>query len=126
MTTNASHALERRLARITVAIVLVSAALMLAGLALYLPVYGDRPQDDHMFTGEPAFLTNPADMVARGLTPGSVGERRALIQVGVTLLLMTPVVRVIFAGAGFVAARDRRYALLSLMVLAVLVFSFFW
>ena len=57
---------------------------------------------------------------------GVVGERRALIQVGVVLLLLTPVIRVIFAGAGFVAGKDRLYAILSLVVLGVLVFSFFW
>lgn len=121
-----SHALETRLARVTVAIVLLAAGLMVVGLALYLPVYGGRPEGDRVFTGEPSFLTNPVEMVAKALTPGAVGERRALIQVGVVLLLLTPVIRVIFAGAGFVAGRDQLYAALSLLVLGVLVFSFFW
>ncbi|GAB4177100.1 MAG: hypothetical protein Fur0032_17200 [Terrimicrobiaceae bacterium] len=122
----ASHTLEARLAGVTVAVVLLAAVLMLTGLAMYLPVYGGRPEGDHVFTGEPSYLTNPVDMVVRAMTPGKVGERRALIQVGVMVLLMTPVIRVIFAGAGFVAGRDRFYAGLSLLVLAVLVFSFFW
>jgi uncharacterized membrane protein len=49
-----------------------------------------------------------------------------LIMIGVALLLINPLVRVAFAAFGFAAQKDRLYTLISLLVLAVLVISFFW
>lgn len=118
--------LETTLAKVTVVVVILSAVLMLTGLSAYLTVYAGRAEGDKIFTGEPSYLTDPLEMVGRALRPGVEGERRAWIQVGVVVLLMTPVLRVIFAGVGFVAGRDGFYAALSLAVLGVLVFSFFW
>jgi uncharacterized membrane protein len=46
--------------------------------------------------------------------------------IGVVLLLINPVVRVAFAAFGFAAQRDRLYTLISLLVLVVLLVSFFW
>jgi uncharacterized membrane protein len=46
--------------------------------------------------------------------------------IGIVLLLLNPLVRVAFAALGFSLQRDRLYAGISLLVLAVLLFSFFW
>ena len=43
---------------------------------------------------------------------------------GILLLIATPVCRVIFGVVGFALLRDKLYTAVSLIVLAVLVFSF--
>jgi uncharacterized membrane protein len=51
------------------------------------------------------------------------GDPAAVIQVGVLLLIATPVARVVFAVIGFALERDRLYVAVSLAVLAVLAAS---
>jgi uncharacterized membrane protein len=46
-----------------------------------------------------------------------------LIQFGLVLLIATPVARVVMAVVGFYLERDRTYVVVSLIVLAVLLFS---
>jgi len=51
------------------------------------------------------------------LEPGAVTE------MGILLLLFTPIIRIIVAAATFAFERDHKYLLISLGVLAVLIFS---
>jgi Predicted membrane protein len=46
-----------------------------------------------------------------------------IIQLGLVVLIATPVVRVVMAGAGFALIGDRMYSFVSLIVLAILVYS---
>ena len=46
--------------------------------------------------------------------------------IGVVLLLINPLIRVAFAAVGFAAQRNKLYTVISLVVLGVLVLSFFW
>ncbi len=46
--------------------------------------------------------------------------------IGVVLLLINPLIRVAFAAVGFAAQRNKLYTVVSLVVLGVLVLSFFW
>ena len=48
------------------------------------------------------------------------GDATAAIQLGILLLVATPICRVIFAVIGFLLERDRLYVVVSLTVLAVL------
>jgi uncharacterized membrane protein len=50
---------------------------------------------------------------------------RGLIQLGLLLLIATPVARVIFSVFAFARQRDATYVLITLIVLAVLVYSLF-
>jgi len=84
------------------------------------------PPGDHVFSGEPKYFENPISMVKRAFDLKDVGHRRSLIMIGVVLLLINPLVRVAFAAFGFAAQGDRLYTVISLIVLAVLIFSFFW
>ncbi len=52
-------------------------------------------------------------------------EGLGLIQLGVLLLIFTPVMRVIFALIGFAKEKDYMYALISLLVLIIIGASFF-
>jgi uncharacterized membrane protein len=78
-----------------------------------------RRPDYRVFRGEPSELRS-----ARGIVAAAVaGGGRATIQLGLLLLIATPVARVIFSVAGFALERDRPYVLMTLLVLAILLFS---
>ena len=86
----------------------------------------DSTPGDHIFSGEPKYFENPVSMILRAFEADDVGHRRSMIMIGVVLLLINPVIRVAFAAFAFAAQRDRLYSKISLLVLAVLLFSFFW
>ncbi len=99
--------------------VLVAAAFVLAGGILYLARYGGTYPDYQIFQGEPKDLRTLPGILKASLTLRS----RGLIQLGLLLLLATPVARVVFAAFAFVLQRDFTYVLVSLIVLAVLLYS---
>jgi uncharacterized membrane protein len=118
--------IQNTLARVMLSGVLIAAAIMGAGLIWFLATHDGLPPGDHIFSGEPKYLENPVSMIQRAFDFKDVGHRRSLIMIGVVLLLINPVVRVAFAAFGFAAQRDRIYTIISLLVLAVLLLSFFW
>ena len=118
--------LQNQLARVMLIGVVIAATIMGAGLVWFLITHEGLPPGDHIFRGEPKYFENPVSMIRRAFEPGQVGRRRSLIMIGVVLLLINPVVRVAFAAFSFAAQRDRLYTNISLLVLAVLLFSFFW
>jgi uncharacterized membrane protein len=118
--------IQNSLARLMVVGTLLAAVIMLAGLVWYLASHEGLKTGDHVFSGEPKYFENPVSMVHRALDLKEVGHRRSLIMIGAVLLLINPVLRVGFAALGFAAQRDRLYTAISLFVLGVLLFSFFW
>jgi uncharacterized membrane protein len=72
-----------------------------------------------MFRGEPTDLRSIPGIIhdAAGLSG------RGIIQLGLLLLIATPVARVAFAVFGFAAERDRMYVVFTLIVLGVLLYS---
>jgi uncharacterized membrane protein len=99
--------------------VLIAAAVVLIGGLLYLnQTRGPRP-DYSRFHAEAAGLRSPAGIV-QSL---SSGNSDAIIQLGLLLLIATPLARVSFAAFGFLLEKDRQYVLISLIVLAVLMYS---
>lgn len=118
--------IQKRLSEVMLIGVLISAAVIALGVVWFLAFHAGTRAGDHLFTGEPKYFENPASMVRRALDFGVFGERRSLIMIGIVLLLINPVVRVAFAALGFAWQKDRLFAAISLFVLAVLLFSFFW
>lgn len=99
--------------------VFLASTVVLAGGLLYIREHFDGTADYRTFAGEPAALRS-----ARGLFRLLlVGNPSAVIQVGVLLLIATPIARVVFAVVGFALERDRLYVAVSLTVLAVLMAS---
>ena len=99
--------------------VLLAAATVLAGGVFYLVRHHADPANYHTFvTGGPAIrsLSGMVQSAARG---SSV----ALIQIGLLLLVFTPIARVAVAIVGFLLERDRLYAAVSLIVLLILAFG---
>src|SRR5262245_46201598 len=102
--------------------VVLATAVVLLGGVLYLVRHGGEQPDRRVFHGEPADLRNPAGIVESAMQLSG----RGVIQVGLLLLVATPVARVGFSVVGFLRERDFIYAVLTLIVLAVLLFSLFF
>lgn len=99
--------------------VLLSAGVVAAGGIWYLIQYGTSPAGYHVFRGEPEYLRH-----LRGIVSGIPGFHcRRVMQLGLVLLVATPVARVAFSVVAFMLQRDRTYVAITLMVLAVLLFS---
>ena len=99
--------------------VLLAAATVLAGGLLFLARHGADRVDYHTFVAG-----GPETRMLRSILPSAVhGNSAAVIQIGLLLLILTPIARVGIAVAGFFLERDRLYAAVSLVVLAILVFS---
>lgn len=99
--------------------VIVSAAVVLSGGALYLVQHGSTVPDYRVFHGEPAYLRGVPGIVSGALAL----DGRGLIQLGLLLLLATPIARVAFSVLAFSLQRDRTYVVVTLIVLAVLLYS---
>jgi uncharacterized membrane protein len=99
--------------------VILAATVVVIGAAIFLMRHGAERPDYRVFRGEPSQLRSVRGIVAAALAGGG----RATIQLGLLLLVATPVARVIFSVAGFALERDRPYVLMTLLVLAILLFS---
>lgn len=53
------------------------------------------------------------------------GEGMAIIQLGILLLIFTPLMRIIFALIGYLKEKDYLYVVISSIVLAIMAVSFF-
>lgn len=99
--------------------VLLAALIVLIGGILYL-LHASGPRPDYsQFHGLAKHLRTPGG-IWRGVMRG---DAQSIIQIGLLVLIATPVVRVILAGAGFLLERDRLYFWVSAIVLAVLCYS---
>jgi uncharacterized membrane protein len=99
--------------------VLLAAVTVLAGGLLYLVSHhADR-------VNYRTFVADAQDMRTYPgiLQSAAHGQSAAIIQIGLLLLILTPVARVAIALAGFFLERDRLYVVVSLIVLVILVCS---
>lgn len=99
--------------------VAVAATVVLAGGIFYLTKYGDLKPDYRIFKGEPAYLRSIGRVAGDAIALHS----RGIIQLGLLLLIATPIARVAFSVAGFASERDWLYVGITLVVLGVLIYS---
>jgi uncharacterized membrane protein len=100
--------------------VIASVLVLVAGGIWHLRQSGDAPPQVHTFHGEPAELTSVGG-VLRGI---AAGHAASLIQLGLLLLIATPIARVAFCAMGFASQKDRSFVVITLIVLAALAASF--
>ena len=98
---------------------LLSTAVVLVGGAIYLVRHGHELPDYRLFRGEPVALRSIGGIVE--MAQDLLG--RGFIQLGLLLLLATPVARVLFSVYAFIKQRDPFYVGVTLVVLAVLLTS---
>ncbi len=99
--------------------VLVSGAVVLAGGLFFLFRHGYETAAFSTFHGEPS-----VDRLVHEIVGGAVHLRaRSLIQLGVLLLIATPILRVVLCMVGFAMERDHKFVWITAIVLSVLLFS---
>jgi len=99
----------------------LSAAVVFIGGVLFLVQYWNTTAEGlRVFNnGEPDVLRHISGIVHFALTLHS----RGMIQVGLLILIATPVARVAFSVVGFAGERDWLYVNVTLAVLAILLFG---
>lgn len=99
--------------------VLTAAVVAAVGGALFLLQHGGQSVHYSVFRGEPRELSSLV-----GILRGALHlEARAVTQLGLLLLIATPVARVALSLVGFLMERDRKYQLITLVVLLILIGS---
>ncbi len=99
--------------------VLLAASVVLVGGVMYVIEHAGSQADFRVFRPQPFSLRHPMAML-HGVAGG---QASAIIQLGILLLIATPICRVIFAVIGFLIERDRLYVAVSVVVLIVLLFG---
>ncbi|MGH7895179.1 MAG: DUF1634 domain-containing protein [Candidatus Binatia bacterium] len=98
---------------------LVATVVVLIGAVVYLSRHGQELPNYRIFRGEPKELRSPLGIAEMA----EDWSGRGLIQLGLLLLLATPVARVAFAVVAFARQRDPFYVGVTLVVFAVLLYS---
>lgn len=99
--------------------VIVATIVAVIGGVLFLAQHGLDEAGGHVFRGEPPELRSVGAIVRAVLAL----RADAVIQLGLVLLIATPVARVAMSLVAFVLQRDRVYIVVTTIVLAILIFS---
>ena len=114
---------DERLAKVVsvllIAGVTLAALVVLAGGACYLSRHGHEQPGFQVFHS----VDRQYRSIGGVLAAAGRSDCRAIIQLGLLLLISTPIARVAFSMAGFAFARDWTYVGLTAVVLAILIYG---
>jgi uncharacterized membrane protein len=113
------EAVDQLIGRLLQLGVLLAAVVVLIGAALLLARSGGARPTYAVFHSEPAALRSIAGIVRGALS----GDAAGIVQLGLVLLILTPIVRVAFTLVAFVLQRDATYVVVTTIVLALLLFG---
>jgi len=99
--------------------VIFSGIVVIAGGMIYLVRHGHEEPAYRAFAGPNARWDNLPSIV-RGVC---AGHGKELIQLGVVMLIATPIARILFSVLAFLLEKDYLYVGITLIVLGVIVFS---
>lgn len=113
------QSLERSVSKLLLAGVMIAGAVTLAGGALFLLRHWGDHVEYQSFHSQPRI-----DRILPEIVKGAFHLRaRSVIQLGMLLLIATPVARVAFSLYGFALERDRVFVLVTVLVLTILLYS---
>ena len=101
--------------------VILAASFVLAGGVVFLVRHPEPVTNYRVFQGEPEELRTVSGIFHEALAL----HGRGLIQLGLLILIATPIARVAFSVVAFLYQRDWTYVLVTLIVLGLLVYSLF-
>jgi uncharacterized membrane protein len=101
--------------------VVLASTVVLAGGVFYLLDHSGESPNYRTFVPHSLSLRHPAEWMS-GIARS---QANAIIELGILLLVATPIARVMFAAVAFAIERDRLYVAISLTVLAVLLYGMF-
>jgi uncharacterized membrane protein len=99
--------------------VTVSMVIVVIGGVLFIYRHGHSVPDFSTFKGTPGFISTPKGVFQNAFQL----KGQAIIQLGIALLIATPILRVVFAAVGFILEKDYLYTLISVIVLLVIIIS---
>ncbi len=116
------HQVEQLIGRLLQIGVMVSAAVVVIGAAMFLVQHGRDPIAFQTFG-----TTAPTLATLGGIIRGALAfDSASIVQFGLVLLIATPVLRVALTLVAFVLQRDRLYVAITAVVLALLVYGLVW
>jgi uncharacterized membrane protein len=96
----------------------------IVGGATFLAVHSGQQVTFHSFEGANHAYASPRQIVRQALAPiGTADRGLAIAQLGIIILLLTPIIRVVFSVIGFAMENDRLYVAITCIVLATLMGS---
>jgi uncharacterized membrane protein len=113
------HAVQLAIGRLLRFGVIIAAVVTCVGGVLLLIQHGGDPVAHRTFQGEPAALESIVSIVRGAFALN--GD--AIAQLGLLLLIATPVARVAFTLVAFAMQGDRKYVVITSIVLALLVYA---
>ena len=113
------HAVDQLIGRLLQIGVLLAAAVVLLGAGLLLAQHGGVVADYSVFRGEPELLRSLAAIVRGAMSWNS----QAIVQLGLLLLIATPIARVALTLVAFALQRDPTYVVITALVLALLLYG---
>jgi uncharacterized membrane protein len=116
------HVVEQVIGRMLQLGVLLAAVVVLVGAVALLWHHGSDRVSYVAFSGEPVRLRSVAGIVGSAMAMRS----DAIVQLGLLLLIATPIARVALTLVAFVIQRDRTYVVITLIVLALLLYGLFF
>ncbi|MBD2438163.1 DUF1634 domain-containing protein [Nostoc sp. FACHB-110] len=117
--TSSEQQLESILSNLLKYGVLIASTVVLLGGVLYLIHHGSEPATYQVFQGEPSEFRSPRGVIDAVLS----GSRRGIIQLGLLILIATPVLRVVISLIAFILQREFTYIVVTVLVLASLTYS---
>lgn len=115
----AQHWVDNALALVLRTGVMIAAVLVGLGAMAYLIRHPVPPVDYRVFHGEPSELRSLSGVLREALA----FRGRGFIQLGLLVLMATPVARVILSVFVFLYERNGTYIFITLTVLAILLYS---
>lgn len=101
--------------------VLVAASMVAIGGLLYLVQHGRETTGFSVFKATPLYVGHPGTLMEQ-----AGGSRAALLMdIGILLLIATPILRVVLGLVSFARERDTMYVVVSALVLAALLLGTF-
>jgi uncharacterized membrane protein len=113
--------IENIIAQLLRAGVMLSALVVIGGAIPYLAFHPRVQVNYRTFHGEPAELRAVPGIVHAAFSRNVL----AVMQLGLLLLVATPIARVVFSVVAFAVEGDWMYVVFTLIVLAVLLYSLF-
>jgi uncharacterized membrane protein len=117
--TLSDHDVEQLIGRLLQIGVATAAVVTIIGGVLLLMQHGSATPMYSVFHGQPDYLTSLGG-IARGVREF---RSESIVQLGIVLLIATPVARVAFTLVAFLLQRDRVYVVITTIVLALLAYG---
>jgi uncharacterized membrane protein len=116
---NDDHSIDQTIGYILMFGMYLAAVVILAGGIMFLYAHGNERPNYHTFQLLPQSLRSPLPIVKNAFH----GDSLSIMQLGMLLLIATPIARVVFSVIAFATHRDKLYVAISTIVLGVLLYS---